>query len=196
MNDFSVLDLIVQAETLVVGIDGKRGAGKTNFAVYLVKNLQEMTQRNVYANIHLKKIKYKTFTKEMLKTLPSELDNSIILIDELHVWGDSYKFLSKQSEELTLLFTQLRKRNIILIHTTQQFEGQIAIRLRRNTDYLLHCTNTKRNYPVYYNHGITCLVTVSEINDLDGEPYSPFTGFAFKGKEYWKYYNTKEIVLS
>lgn len=201
MNQFDFINYFVQRNYIRCGIDGRSGAGKTNLAIYLIKELKKQTKRKVYSNIWLSFKHYKV-TKEMIKTLPDELNNSILLIDEIHIWGaDSYKFLSTQAEFLTLLFTQLRKRNILLIYTTQSFQGQINKRLRKNTDMIFHCTSIEYlNHPLLPKNKrgeilVTSAVEVHFVDEFTGDEYEQSVStFLFDGKPYWKNYDTYEVV--
>lgn len=200
MQQFDFIGYTLQKGYGRFAVDGRTGAGKTNLAVYMVTTLKRITKQNVYSNIWLS-YKYRKLTKDMIKTLPPELNNCIMLIDEIHMWGgDSYKFLSKQSEELTLLFTQLRKRKITLIYTVQHYTGMIAVRLRKNTDMLFHCTeasNLTASMLPYNKKGETLVTSGVEVHFIDeftGEPLEAIHVFLFDGKPFWKYYDTDEIV--
>lgn len=183
MNDkYSPPDKIAEStEYRIIGIVGRRGAGKTLYAVKLAYDYH-LLGKTIYSNIHLA-FPYKTITPDMLLKLPTEMNNSVIIIDEVQAWADAYDFLSRHSRALANLAQQLRKRKIHLIFTTQFFR-QAVKRLRDQTDYII--TMEK-----YFTSG-TAITTVYDATALEGEDL--VVKFVFNGRAYFGMYDTNEVV--
>lgn len=166
----------------ITGILGRRGAGKTLYAVYLLYQYYQQGYK-IYSNIKLH-FPYHELTLDMLSTLPKELNGSIIFTDEIQMWADAYNFLSKDSKAITTMATQLRKRKCQWIFTTQFFK-QAVLRLRNQTDYLI----TMERYQVDgKSKAIVYDPTAWEGEDEIGR-------FTFDGRKYFDLYDTNEVVL-
>ncbi|MEM0173574.1 MAG: ATP-binding protein [Sulfolobaceae archaeon] len=171
----------------IVALLGRRGVGKSNHAISFLYYYYQQG-RTIYSNIWLS-FPYKKLELEMIKTLPEELNDSVIFIDEIHMWADAYKFFSKNSRSLSTLATQLRKRNITLIFTTQ-FLTQTVKRLRDQVDYLLLLEKYKPYDPSYNGWA---KVVVLDATAPSGRDY--LDEYIFDGRAYFNMYNTNEIVL-
>jgi len=177
----------------VIGIIGNRGDGKTNLAVKFLYDYYTMG-RPIIANIWLapEYFDYIKLTLDMLLKLPESINHAVILIDELQKWADAYKFFSKDSLALSTLFTQLRKRKLTVIYTTQDF-STIAKRLRGQTDYIvemkhLNAWDNKGNYVDGFSKA-----TVHDARELEGR--SLLLQFQHDGRPYFDMYDTNEVVL-
>jgi hypothetical protein len=130
----------------------------------------------------------------MLDTLDERLQNCVLLIDELHMYNDSYDFLSKSSKKMTILATQLRKRNVIFIYTVQYIE-MITKRVRSQTDWVIEAINRKKSpIQIKGDEEWTSFIKYSTFTSFSDEIDTPFRVSIFNGKPYWKYYDTNEIV--
>lgn len=176
----------MQIGNKVVAMIGRRGAGKTLLSVHYLYQYQK-SGRTIYSNIWLS-FPYQKLTLTMLKELPEELNNSVIFIDEIHMWADAYKFFSKNSHALSTIATQLRKRNIVFIFTTQFF-NQAVKRLRNQVDFII-MLEKYRNEPQFNGWS---RVTVLDATAPNGRDY--MGEFVFKGTPYFNMYDTNEIVL-
>lgn len=185
-NEFDLLSIVKPSR--VFGLVGTRGSGKTNLATAIAKEFSD-SGFSIWSNYHLIDIPFKKLTKEIMLTLPPELTNAVILIDEIHVWADAYRFWSKTSNALTMLITQLRKRKIIFIYTTQ-YEEQIAKRIRKGTDYLITCFQMNRNLEFAHLPEGYLNLYVLDVQD----PYATPVKIAFDGRDYFKYYDTDEVI--
>lgn len=171
----------------IVALLGRRGAGKTLHATYFLNQYQKMG-RPIYSNIWLA-FEYKKLELEMIRTLPDELNNAIVFIDEIHMWADAYKFFSRNSRSLSTLATQLRKRGITLIFTTQ-FLTQTVKRLRDQVDYLLLLEKYRPFDPKFNGWS---KVMVLDATAPAGKDF--IDEYIFNGQPYFDMYNTNEIVL-
>ena len=177
----------MNAGNKIVALLGRRGAGKTLHSMYFLKYYAEQG-RPIYSNIHLS-IPYKKLHLEMIRTLPDELNNAIVFIDEIHMWADAYKFFSRNSRSLSTLATQLRKRNITLIFTTQ-FLTQTVKRLRDQVDYLLLLEKYRPFDPKFNGWS---KVMVLDATAPVGKDF--IDEYIFNGTQYFDMYDTNEIVL-
>ena len=102
---------------------GSQGEGKTAMITYLmVVNSNFGNDRKIYSNYTLSVPHTKITLDSILKQLdddPSYYNNSIILMDEIHLYLDSRDFMSKNNRKIQTFFSQLRKRNILLLGTSQ-----------------------------------------------------------------------------
>ena len=177
---------------------GLQGSGKTAFITKLaVDNFYE-TPRKVYSNYTLKDIpcEYVTFdiNKEVftdrkyiniLDKLEDDVNyfnNSIILLDEIHVYLDSLDFMRKNNRKLQKFFSQLRKRNILLLGTTQ-FLMHLDVRIRRQAMNIFEMRQLSKT---------TFEVITSE---LQMDRYLlPVSRYQLELDDYFKYYDTNEVI--
>lgn len=168
----------------ITAIIGNRGSGKTCFMTMLaVKYHAE--GRKIYSNYHLHNIPYEPMTLKEMSELPDSLYNAVVLMDELHVGVDSYDFMKSSSKAFYTFATQLRKRKVNWYYTTQIFT-QVAKRVRNQTDYLITMENTNKEH--------LFKVAVYDRREVDTIGI-PIKNFTFDGREYFKEYNTDEVIL-
>lgn len=185
---------------------GKQGSGKTVFMIkLLIDNLKYKSK--IFSNINLYNID-RDYTKislsrreekeekeekeEEKETVPLMLDmldkdinvfnDSIIFLDEIHKDLDSRDFWSENSRKIQGFFSQLRKRNCLVLATAQYFM-LIDNRVRKQ------CFNV---FDMRKISNDTFNVVVSEV---DGYYYRPIINYDVKLSDYFKYYDTNEIVL-
>ena len=176
---------------------GKQGSGKTVFMIkLLIDNLKYKSK--IFSNINLYNID-RDYTKISLSTreetitdVPLMLDmldedinvfnDSIIFLDEIHKDLDSRDFWSESSRKIQGFFSQLRKRNCLVLATAQYFM-LIDNRVRKQ------CFNV---FDMRKLSNDTFNVVVSEV---DGYYYRPIINYDVKLSDYFKYYDTNEIVL-
>ena len=168
----------------ITAIIGNRGSGKTCFMTFLATQYHK-EGRKIYSNYHLKNIPYKSMTLKEMSELPDELTNAVVLMDELHVGADSYDFMKSSSKAFYMFATQLRKRKVNWYYTTQIFT-QVAKRIRMQTDYLITMENTKKE-----NLFKTTVYDRRKETDMA----EPIQSFYFDGSDYFKEYDTDEVIL-
>jgi len=118
----------------IIGIVGRRGYGKTAFATAMA--LESFADGyKVIANYKLD-IDHIEMTLAELADLPDEVHDCVVIMDEFHMGADAYDFFTKRARSLTKFITQLRKRRVTFIYTTQYIQ-QIAKRIREQTDYII-----------------------------------------------------------
>ena len=176
---------------------GRQGSGKTVFMIkLLIDNLKYKSK--IFSNINLYNID-RDYTKislsdreETITDVPlmlNMLDNdinifndSIILLDEIHKDLDSRDFWSESSRKVQGFFSQLRKRNCLVLATAQYF-GLIDNRVRKQ------CFN------VFDMRKLSDEMFNVVVNEVDGYYYRPIINYDVKLSDYFKYYDTNEIVL-
>lgn len=136
----------------IYGIEGGIGCGKTMTLVWF--GLQDLyAGKTLYTNVRLKNIPKKMQSRviyinkdiinnmfEMVKNKTLNMHNSTVLLQEAHNYIDSRNAASKKNRTFSYWILQSRHTGMgtcDIIYDTQDI-GQIDLRLRRNTDYLLH----------------------------------------------------------
>ena len=176
---------------------GRQGSGKTLFMVkLLIDNLKYKSK--IFSNINLYNID-RDYTKISLSTredtitdVPLMLDmldddinifnDSIILLDEIHKDLDSRDFWSESSRKIQGFFSQLRKRNCLVLATAQYF-------------MLIDNRVRKQCFNVFDMRKISNEMFNVVVSEVDGYYYRPIINYDVKLSDYFKYYDTNEIVL-
>lgn len=171
---------------------GRQGSGKTAFITkLLVDNLS--SNKKVYSNYTLFNIDYEKITFDnkrnknaidilnVIKDNPNYFNNSIMLLDEIHLYFDSRDFMKTNNRIIQNFFSQLRKRNILLLATTQ-YILHLDVRIRRQALAVFQMTNLR--------DGIFRV----DVHEIDGY----FTRFLRSElvnlNDYFKYYDTNELI--
>ena len=176
---------------------GRQGSGKSAFMVkLLVDNLKYKSK--IFSNINLYNID-RDYTKISLSTredtitdVPLMLDmldddinvfnDSIIFLDEIHKDLDSRDFWSESSRKIQGFFSQLRKRNCLVLATAQYF-------------MLIDNRVRKQCFNVFDMRKISNEMFNVVVSEVDGYYYRPIINYDVKLSDYFKYYDTNEIVL-
>ena len=166
---------------MIIGIVGSMGGGKTilmtSFAHKYFKNGSD-----VYANYGLR-FKFNPLRMSDISNCDHDFNNALLAIDEIHLFMDSRQSMTKNSRIISYFITQSRKRNLVLIYTTQQ-SGQVDKRLRANTDYFIKCENLS---PKDAKKDIFIRWT---INDMIGHQKV----FIMKADPYFELYDTHQVI--
>lgn len=149
MADY-ILDGKQEINKLVIyGIEGGIGTGKTMSLVYFL--LDHLNKgKKIYTNIKIKNVrdtsKIEYLTKEMMQTIfelikekKMSMKNSSVFIQEMHNYIDSRNSASKRNKAISYWILQSRHTGLgscDIYYDTQEL-GQVDLRLRRNTDYLI-----------------------------------------------------------
>lgn len=171
---------------------GRQGSGKTVFITKLLVD-NYVNNRKVYSNYSLFGIDYEKITFDnkrnknvidILKVIsdnPDYFNNSIMLLDEIHIYFDSRDFMKQNNRIIQNFFSQLRKRNILLLATTQ-YILHLDIRIRRQALAVFQMTNLK--------DGIFRV----DVHEIDGY-YTNFIRTELVNlSDYFKYYDTNELI--
>lgn len=112
------------------------------------------------------------------------LIDSIILIDEIHIWLDAYHFYKDDDIKISAFFSQIRKRRILLLATTQYLLN-LNIRVRRQLSYVLDMRVVRENGRKLYK----CTT-----NEVDGFYSQELSTNVFDLQDYYKCYDTEEVI--
>jgi archaellum biogenesis ATPase FlaH len=173
---------------------GKQGSGKTLFITKLMYD--SLNNRTVYSNYTLFGVPFQKITLgseiekergsidilEALTENPNYFDNSIMLLDEIHIYLDSLDFMRKNNRKLQVFFSQLRKRNILLLATTQYIMN-VDIRIRRQCMNVFEMSHLKDNIFKVITH------------EIDGYYTEEISDKLVNLAEYFNLYDTNEIIL-
>ena len=115
--------------------------------------------------------------------------DSVVAIDEAHVFIDSRNAMSRKNKLFSKFVTQSRKRSVDLIYTTQDknpdmflHSGQVELRLRKLTDYIIFCQCLHKGSQVYI------------INSYCDSYGIKLKKSVFLGNDYFDCYDTNEII--
>jgi hypothetical protein len=172
---------------------GKQGSGKTAFITKLI--VDNKGNRPIFGNYTLFDIPFQKITLgneeekkkgaidilEMLETNPNFFNNSIMALDEIHLYLDSLDFYKTNNRKLQTFFSQLRKRNILLLATTQYIMN-VDIRIRRQC---MNVFELKKLYKSIFS------VTTYEIDGY----YTEFvSNYKRDLSNYFQYFDTNEVI--
>ena len=172
---------------------GRQGSGKT---VLITKMCVDAYKKGVkvFSNYTLNKIPYTPVTfdtarekgkmsiLDQLDKDPNFFNDSIMLLDEIHIYLDSLDFMKKNNRRLQIFFSQLRKRNILLLATTQYIMN-VDIRIRRQ------CLAVFEMEHIYKD--LFKVVT----SQIDGYFTEEISNYNVVLNDYYKHYDTNEIIL-
>ena len=172
---------------------GKQGEGKTALITKLTVDEFSKNKRVIYSNYTLNNIPFTKITfdtsinpnalsiLDMLDDDPDIFNNAIILLDEIHIYLDSLDFMRKNNRRLQTFFSQLRKRNILLLATTQ-YVMNVDIRIRRQCSNVFEMKSLKNGIYRVTTHVIDGYYTeMVSMYDVDLRPY-------------YNHYDTNEII--
>lgn len=171
---------------------GRQGSGKTILITKFC--IDNMKDRQIFSNYTLYNVEFTPITfdtsrepnkisiLDMLEENPNYFNNSIMLLDEIHLYLDSLDFMRKNNRKMQTFFSQLRKRNILLLATTQYIMN-VDIRIRRQ------CLNV---FEMEHIHKDLFKCTTSQI---DGYFTKEISQYNLLLSDYYQYYDTNELVL-
>lgn len=204
----------------IVGFVGFQGDGKTLSMTHQLLRKKQLQARRIKTNYHT------TITDEILPPPKvgvgdslnyGDIVNTVLGIDEIHAWFDSYCSLSDQNRILSYFFTQLRKRRNDLFWSSQHYM-QVGKRLRDNTHYLVICrnvikqckgTHTPECSPTADDFAKKCAGTFHPTNSNRScrhfvqqkwykapfyDSQTPYNTKYLKQEPIWLLYNTDEII--
>ena len=123
---------MVKAINLIIGIFGLKGGGKTTTAVLFILLESMISQRsNLFANLRLEIEGFEWLKGHDMIELTDKLNDSIILVDELHEYADSRNSGSFQNKRVSDFFLQSRHTKSNVYYTTQ-FKDQIQLLTNRH----------------------------------------------------------------
>ena len=165
---------------------GSQGEGKTAMITYLMLvNSNFGNDRKIYSNYTLSVPHNKITLDSIIKQLdndPSFYNNSIILMDEIHLYLDSRDFMSKNNRKIQTFFSQLRKRNILLLGTSQ-YIMHVDVRVRRHAKMVFDMRNLSNGM-----FGCT-------ISKIDGYYTNAINDITLNLSVAYDFYDTYEVII-
>lgn len=118
---------------MIILYSGRRGSGKT---LTMVKDAFRYYKNGwkIFSNIELGFPHEYISDEDILNIQDNEhINNCVLVIDEIQILIDSRKSMSNKNVGFTHFIQQIRKRNIVVLGTTQ-FKGTVDLRLRQHLD--------------------------------------------------------------
>ncbi|MGV9141417.1 MAG: zonular occludens toxin domain-containing protein [Promethearchaeota archaeon] len=149
----------------IVLYKGKRGAGKT---LTMIKDGYKYYKSGWKVLRNLKACFGEFIDEESILSLDktSNIRDCVILMDELQIFFDSRRSMKKENMKFSNFIQQVRKRNIIILGTTQ-YSNTIDLRLRQHIDILA--------YPKFIKKFEVCEVTYLDMTSVEDDLFSTFS---------------------
>jgi len=121
---------------MIVLYKGARGRGKT---LTMVKDAFRFFENKykIYANFHLAFGEFISSEEVLNLSRNSELRDCVLVIDEIELFFDSRNFNKGESKTFSNFLQQIRKRNMIILCTTQ-YTNLIDLRIRQQIDLICY----------------------------------------------------------
>ena len=175
---------------MIILYTGRRGAGKT---LTMVKDIIQFYNSGwkIVSNVPIEGIEYELMNSEDIISLDknTKLNNAVLVIDEIQILFDSRRSGSGGNKSFSNFIQQIRKRNIILLCTTQ-FAGTTDLRIRQHTDVIARPKFNKENLVIdviYYD------ITATEDNLYSEEIIN--RRVVFDARQVFNRYDTKKTIV-
>ena len=176
---------------MIILYTGRRGAGKT---LTMVKDIIQFYNNGwkIVTNVEIEGIEYELMKSEDIVALDKNtgLNNAVLVIDEIQVLFDSRRSSSNSNKSFSNFIQQIRKRNMILLCTTQ-FAGTTDLRIRQHTDVIVRPKFNKEYLiidAVYYD------VTATE-DAMMGEEQMIYRRVVFDARYVFNRYDTRKTIV-
>lgn len=171
---------------MIILYKGRRGCGKT---LTMVKDALKFYNKGwtIYSNFNVY-IPHKRLSNQDIINLPNtNINDCVLLIDEIQTIIDSRRSMKGDNLNFSYFIQQIRKRNIILLCTTQ-FTRTTDLRLREHVDVIVK-PKMIHKYPVVEAVYID-LTSEEDLGFLETKSiiYNPMI--------FWDMYDTNEIKQS
>jgi type II secretory ATPase GspE/PulE/Tfp pilus assembly ATPase PilB-like protein len=168
---------------MLIAVTGPIGSGKTLFMTRCIyREKLKNPDVTVATNYRLNSIPFQFINANDLFDIKQQLQNTVMGIDEFHIFLDSRAFMKPSNRQLTHFILQTRHLGVNLYFTTQDI-SQVDIRLRKQLDFLAYCSHTV--YQDYFRVKIIDYRDVLNIHTND---------FVYNAKPYYALYDTREII--
>lgn len=174
---------------MIILYKGRRGSGKT---LTMVKDglKYKINGFSIVRNFECAFGEYITNEKILNLNKDSELYNCVLLLDELQIFFDSRNAMKKQNKLFSNFIQQIRKRNIIVLATTQ-YAGTVDLRFRQHVDVVA--------MPNYIKNLDVCEVTYFDMTSIEDnfinnvkEPN--YIKIVYDAKPIYNLYKTEEMI--
>lgn len=175
---------------------GEQGSGKTAFITKLAIDNLSIRDYRLFSNYNFFNINYTKITLgnqkekgkgaiDILEKLDEDknyFNNSILCLDEIHIYLDAYDYFKKNNRRMQTFFSQLRKRNILLLATSQDIMN-VDIRVRRQTRNFFEMEQISND-----------IFEVTTYKMLEAYYPTMISKYRVILTDYFKYYDTNEII--
>ncbi|HJZ24278.1 MAG TPA: AAA family ATPase [Candidatus Babeliales bacterium] len=176
-------------------IVGQQGSGKTLLAVKELLSYHRKKYK-IISNVNLLGVKHDIIDYD--KVVNCEYDKAVVFIDEIHQLLPARGSMSKKSIAIVDGFlSMIRKKKVILIGTTQ-YERKMDVRLRMEKDYLIMCeryicinNSFQKASPDFFDSNVPAIISCKAHCIFDQSRQD----FFFIANHYYKYYDTRQIIL-
>ncbi len=172
---------------------GRRGCGKT---LTLVKDATNYYYDGwkIYSNMFTLKIPHKYISEQEMLSInkESKINDCVLIVDEIQLLLESRRSMKKENISFSNFIQQIRKRNIILLCTTQ-FTGTVDLRLRQHIDIRVTPRIDKKLHVVeatYYD--MTSIEDYGLTKPLNNIPQN--ITVVFDAMQVYGKYNTREML--
>ncbi len=169
---------------MIICFKGRRGAGKTLGTTALGKMYSQKGWK-VYSNYSVSFAEKKTNSFFRSIGADSDIQNCVLLLDELQILFDSRNTRDKENKEFGYYLQQLRKKNVIIVGTTQ-FMDTLEKRIRQQLD-IVCC-------PVIDKGNNVVSVRFFDVTSLEDSSVPDFVDGRFFAIPIFKDYDTNEII--
>lgn len=191
---------------MIIVFIGTRNSGKTmSMTIEAYKKYKQGYK--IYSNYHLN-FPYTPYTVDDLLAFAESgmyFGNTIFLIDEAHLYFDSY---SKGKRNMIFsYFLNQSSKNDIDVYLTTQFARQIFVRIRLNTEIVVESTSkvilwkTKHSKPVILenyrkkpNDYYTIVYIKNTIIKFSDTGQDKIQKRMYKANKYFPLYDTREVI--
>lgn len=170
---------------------GRRGSGKT---LSMLKDGLKFHQNRykILRNFDCTFGKYISNEEILALDKNSKIDNCVLMIDEMQIFFDSRRSMKSESINFSNFIQQIRKRNIILLCTTQ-YSNTIDLRLRQHLDIVA--------YPVFSKEFNVCEVLYIDLTSIEDNILTNINDKAptsiricYYAQPLYKLYNTNQMI--
>jgi len=186
----------------ITGFRGPEGSGKTLLMTRVATECHKLGGKILaFPGYELRdekgKVLSELLTIEQWSTMPEELRDVCICIDEIENFFNSHRWQSTMVDLFTGVFGERRKRNMAILYTLQ-FWDELPRMMRYKTHYVFDCfdgawMNAYREEPLREG-----TVTYTNITDNLGRRFGHagyiYPGPTFYNKEYWDRFDTHSVV--
>lgn len=175
---------------MIILYKGRRGAGKT---LSMVKDgLQYHGEGlKVYSNSFCPFAKDISNDKILNLDKFSKIKNCVLMVDEIQIFFDARRSTTKENVKFSNFIQQIRKRNIILLATTQ-FANTIDLRFRQHVDIIA--------LPNFIKELEVCeivyvdVTSTEDIFSTEGIKEPRLVKMVYDAKPIFKLYQTEQLI--
>lgn len=174
---------------MIVLYTGRRGCGKS---LTMVKDAFKFFRSGwtVFSNIELG-FEHEYISDSDILTISNndKINNCVLVVDEIQILVDSRRSMGGKNVDFSHFVQQIRKRNIILLCTTQ-FTGTVDLRLRQHVDV--------EAKPYHHKKFNVCEVTYIDVTAIDiwemSDNRPPLRKIVYDCLPIYELYDTMNIV--